>query len=348
MWGGSPPPQPLTRSSFMPAIRPAAAWSYDLARPNAGAAHPSILVRTVHGLEQLTATDLIRNGHRIAEVSKRQLVVESRNDSMLTDPPRTADDLFVLIASAPDPGRSKFGLSSLAAALDHADLSAIPPGLLRRMRPHPPHAFSVSASFTGKRNFSRYDLEDAVGDVLARRFGAAHHSRRFGVAPPPETIDWRVTADGTTLRLGLRPFDAPLHRRAWRRKTVAGSIHPPVAAAMAELAQLRPGLRVLDPCCGAGTLLIEAAHVRPDCTYVGGDHDDEAVRIATVNALEHPDIGWRVGDAGALPEATSSVDRIISNPPWGAQVPAPRGLAPLLDEWRRGAPRRRPPDRPGR
>ncbi|WP_448005236.1 methyltransferase domain-containing protein [Agromyces bauzanensis] len=320
----------------MPAIRREAARSYDRARPSAIIPpHHSILIRTVHGLEEFTAIDLVRNGHRVLDASKRQLVVEPRDDSILTDPPRTADDVFVLAASAPDPGRSRNGLSSLAAALHQADLSAILPVLGRRTHPRRQPVFSVSASFTGARNFGRYDIEDAVGGVLARRLGAAYHSRRRGVAPPAEAIDWRVTADGTLLRVGLRPFDTPLHRRAWRRDTVAGSIHPPVAAAMAESARLRPGQRVLDPCCGAGTVLIEAAYLEPACAYLGSDHDADAVRLANRNADGHPDIAWRVGDAATLPETSGSVDRIISNPPWGARVPERHGLALLLAEWRR-------------
>ncbi|WP_169053848.1 methyltransferase domain-containing protein [Agromyces sp. H66] len=318
----------------MPAIRREAARSLDRARPSSITPPPSILVRTVNGLEELTAAGLAREGHRVLAASKRQFVVEPRDDSILTDPPRTADDVFPIVASIPDPGRSRQCLDPLSTALARADLTA-GVRMLRARDLRRNVVFSATASLTGRRNYSRHDLEDAVGRVLARRLGAAYHSRRGGIAPPPEAIDWRVTADGTLVRVGLRASGTPLHRRAWRRATVAGSIHPPVAAAMAELARLEPGLRVLDPCCGAGTILIEAAHAEPDGAYVGGDHDADAVRIATGNADGHPGIVWRVGDAVSLPDASGSIDRIISNPPWGVQVHERHGLPHLLSEWRR-------------
>lgn len=177
----------------MPAIRREAARSLDRARPSASIPpHHPILIRTVHGLEELTAAGLVRNGHRVLDGSKRQLVVEPHDDSHLTDPPFTADDVFLVVASAPDPGRSRQGLDPLAATLARADLIA-GMRMLRDRAPRRGVVFSVAASSAGARNYSRYDLEDAVGAALARRLGAADHSRRGGVAPPLDAIDWRVT-----------------------------------------------------------------------------------------------------------------------------------------------------------
>lgn len=65
----------------------------------------------------------------------------------------------------------------------------------------------------------------------------------------------------------LRVGDLPLHRRAYKQHTVAGTLHPPLAAAMAALADIRPGHTVLAPCRGSGTLPIEAALARPDTRF---------------------------------------------------------------------------------
>lgn len=245
------------------------------------------LVRTVTGLEDLTAAEIIQAGHRVVDVTKRQLVVEAAGPITT----RLADDLFAVRASVPDPGRTKAGLRQAVARLTaHLD-----PGV----------PISVTASFTGVRNFSRHDIEDAIGE----RLGVPYFSRRHG-APPPGTTDLRVTLDGKAMWLGVRPHAAPLHRRAWRKATVVGSLHPPVAAAMARLAGIRPGHVVFDPCCGAGTLLIEARIQQPGARYHGTDVDPAAIRAARLN---DPAIAWRT--------EPGEPDRMLANPPWGVRLP---------------------------
>lgn len=247
------------------------------------------LVRTVTGLERLTAAELTEAGHRVVDVTKRQLVVEAAGPVET----RLADDLFTIRASVADPGHTRAALGRAVAELT------------RHLAPEP--RLSVTASFTGARNFSRYDIEDAVG----ARLGAPYFSRRHGTPPPPGTTDVRVTLDGKVMWLGVRPHAVPLHRRAWRRATVVGSLHPPVAAAMARLADIRPGHVVLDPCCGAGTLLIEARLREPGASYHGRDVDPKAIEAARLN---EPAIDWRTEERNP--------DRILANPPWGVRLPA--------------------------
>ncbi|TCC21764.1 methyltransferase domain-containing protein [Kribbella speibonae] len=254
-----------------------------------------VLVRTVTGLEHLAAEELAVAGHRVVEVSKRQVIVEA-SPEVVERPPLVADDLFEVYGVAPDPGRTRAGLT---AALSEAVRSA----------PIARGAFAVSASFQGPRNFGRYDVEDLVGERIARLTGGRYHSRRYGVAPPEERSDWRVVLDGKTLWVSRRPYAVPLHRRTWRRQTVRGSLHPPVAAAMARLAGLAPGHEVLDPFCGAGTLLLEARALEPRARYAGVDRDPAALEAARANGPEG--VKWRRGDARRVDDP---VDRILTNP----------------------------------
>ncbi|GAA1573379.1 hypothetical protein GCM10009804_32490 [Kribbella hippodromi] len=288
-----------------------------------------VLVRAVSGLEWVVAEEVAAAGHRVVEVSKRQVVVEG----MIERPPRVADDLFVVQGSAPDPGRPKNGLvGAVRAAL--------------RSAPEPGGAFAVSASFVGERNFNRYDVEDLVGERIARLVGGQYHSRRGGVVPPDDRAEWRVVLDGKTLWIALRPYAVPLHRRVWRQRTVPGSLHPPVAAAMARLARLAPGQGVLDPFCGAGTVLLEAQSLEPGASYVGVDRERAAIAAARVNGarLGGSGISWRVGDSRRTPAGRlrarpatdpvgGSFDRIVSNPPWGVRVDA-ADLPAALRRWR--------------
>lgn len=279
----------------------------------------SALVRVVAGLEWLVAEEVTAAGCRVVEVSKRQVVVEGP-----VGRPRVADDVFEVYGVAPDPGRAK----GWADAAVRRAVRAVPVDR---------SAFAVSASFVGERNFNRYDVEDLVGEQLARLTGGRYHSRRGGGVPPQERTEWRVVLDGKTLWVARRPYAVPLHRRAWRQHTVPGSLHPPVAASMAYLAGLAPEHAVLDPFCGAGTVLLEAHLLEPTANYVGVDHNPAAISAAAANtalATRHTNGAeppcWRVGDARRV---GGSFDRIVSNPPWGVRVDA-TGVSAGVRRWR--------------
>lgn len=312
-----------TGRTFMPTARSSAAES--ITHMLATGTQPRVLVRTVSGLEQLAAVEMAAAGDRVIEVSTRQLIIEATSSKIITSPPRLADDLFLIGADLPDPGRTKADLASLAPAL-RAEL-AVP-------LPHEPgEAFAVSASFLGRRTYTRFDIEDLVGAALVERTGARYCSRRDGETPPRRRADWRVVLDGQRVRVAIRPFDEPLHRRDWRTQTVTGSLHPPVAAAIARLARIEPGHRVLDPFCGAGTILLEAHRIEPSASYTGIDRNPCAVAAARANSPGSGKITWRIGDANNLDSERFSVDRIITNPPWMVRLGL-GDLAPYVDRWR--------------
>jgi tRNA (guanine6-N2)-methyltransferase len=100
---------------------------------------------------------------------------------------------------------------------------------------------------------------------------------------------------------------------------VPGSLHPPLARALALLA----GTAFADPFCGAGTIPIEGA--LGGLAAAGSDIDPRSVAVASRNA-EAAGVGvaFSVTDAGALHE----VDCVVTNPPWGRAVAHSR--LPLL------------------
>jgi 23S rRNA G2445 N2-methylase RlmL len=117
---------------------------------------------------------------------------------------------------------------------------------------------------------------------------------------------------------------------------------------MARLAGIAPDHIVLDPFCGAGTLLLEARAVEPRAMYVGIDRDPGAIAAAKANMTKAnmakanalgvgadrtgvAGVTWCLGDAGRL-EGTA--DRIVTNPPWNVQLNIGE-LGPYLRAWRR-------------
>ncbi|MFW6692731.1 methyltransferase domain-containing protein [Streptomyces sp. MAR4 CNX-425] len=253
---------------------------------------------------------------------------------------RTADDVFLLAAADRETGTGT-GRSTLSA-LHRLATRTNPEQLLRHrdaLLPHPTGrtaGVEVSASLLGRRRFNRYDAEDAVGHALAARLGVPYHPRRTEGAPPPGYAAWRLTLDGTGATLLLRITPRPLHRRPYKQRSVPGTLHPPLAAAMTTLADIGPGHTVLDPCCGAGTLLIEAALAHPEAAhYRGYDIARTALEAARANKKEAATDHIRVhrGDAGRLPLASATVDRVVCNPPWGTQVDPRARLAESPAAW---------------
>jgi tRNA (guanine6-N2)-methyltransferase len=106
----------------------------------------------------------------------------------------------------------------------------------------------------------------------------------------------------------MRRF-GPLERLPW-------STNPVVAEVLVRLAKVRPGQRVLDPFCGTGTILLAVRRRTPGAQVIGTDHDPRALKIATTNGCRR----LAPATADALPLPDGSVDRVVTNLPFGKQV----------------------------
>ncbi|MBM4292536.1 MAG: hypothetical protein FJ138_14835, partial [Deltaproteobacteria bacterium] len=76
-------------------------------------------------------------------------------------------------------------------------------------------------------------------------------------AAPPQRLLVRLDGDHLTLRLDAA--GVLLHKRGWRRADGPAPLRPTLACACLAALDWRPGEPLLDPMCGAGTFLIEAA-----------------------------------------------------------------------------------------
>jgi 23S rRNA G2445 N2-methylase RlmL len=88
----------------------------------------------------------------------------------------------------------------------------------------------------------------------------------------------------------------------------------------------------VDPCCGTGTILIEATGLATGVTLLGTDHNADTIaaaggNAATIGATVATSITWAVADAGRMPLGSGQIDRVVSNPPWDRQVEAAGALA---------------------
>jgi 23S rRNA G2445 N2-methylase RlmL len=258
---------------------------------------------------------------------------------------QTVDDVFVKVGEVGDVGTAKGVPADLARRLADLDWA----GALRHVRavrdvPVRPR-FDVVASLAGRRRFSRYDVENAIGPQLEKHFSGTHYARETGVAPSVEVdLSVRVFLPGEHAVAAVRLASRPLHRRAYKLDTGPGTLHPPVAAALARLAGAEQAEQFVDPFCGDGTIAIEAALMFPGATVLAGDADPERVANARRN-VSRAGVAIDVQQADAAetwwPAGTRSV---ATNPPWNRVVDARGGLARDFDRFFRRLPETLAPD----
>jgi len=104
------------------------------------------------------------------------------------------------------------------------------------------------------------------------------------------------------------------------RRTPA-STNPLVGAVMIRLAKIQAGQTVLDPFCGAGTLLVLAGEMAAPGRLVGADAQARWLAMAAENGrLRDVPIGLLRADARRLPVSSGAADRVVANLPFGKRV----------------------------
>ncbi len=126
---------------------------------------------------------------------------------------------------------------------------------------------SATRSPLASLNFAALKIKDAVCDKIRRLSG-----RRPSVDTrhPDIPIQGHLTEDKFTLYLDAT--GEPLFKRGQRIATREAPLRENLAAGILRLAGWHPGLPLLDPMCGSGTFLIEAAHMALDIAPGLGRH----------------------------------------------------------------------------
>lgn len=279
---------------------------------------------TTRGLERVSAQEMAAApGVVVKEVGYRRVAVEYESAPAQLATMRTVDDVFLHLATWSGIGHRREVLATLAglgAALPVEHAAAV----IADVRPlRSPRAFSVTANFVGKRNYGSDEIRDVVGDAISSTTGWAYE-RDDRLAD----LNVRVFIEHERAFVGARIAEGPLHRRAYKVAHIPGSLKPPVAAALLRLGGIRRGMRVFDPCCGAGTIVIEAALM--GARACGGDIGQGAVGAARVNANQASvDASFSRWDAMAAPVVDGGVDLVATNLPWGQEVEVGTPLALL-------------------
>ncbi|MGN0794570.1 MAG: class I SAM-dependent RNA methyltransferase [Aristaeellaceae bacterium] len=122
----------------------------------------------------------------------------------------------------------------------------------------PPDArINVSGKCARSRLMSVRDCQSITKKAIIERL-----KERTGRSVFPETgaaYPIEISLHTDAARLTLDTSGEALNRRGYRTWNGEAPLRETLAATLVELSPWRPGMRLHDPCCGTGTLLIEAA-----------------------------------------------------------------------------------------
>jgi len=175
-------------------------------------------------------------------------------------------------------------------------------------------SFCVRARGIGGVRINSEHVERTVGAIVrqhtGRRVSLSHPDTvlRALVGRAVRVLGRVVSHTARRMLLGERPHERPFFH--------PGVMLPVLARAVVNLTETREGGRLLDPFCGTGGLLIEAARV--GCVSVGGDAQARMVRGARMNLRSLGlDAQLLELDATCLPFSDGTMDGAACDPPYG-------------------------------
>jgi 23S rRNA G2445 N2-methylase RlmL len=300
-------------------------------------ARPIYLAQTQPGFEAIAAGEIAQlegaaiRGTRSVGDKNGMVLFDYGGDAQDLLGLRTIEDLFVVVLTLADPPPTREGLRVLEEAAARA---AIEPalGMARHIQPQRGGRgklrFRVVARQLGRADYRRIDAQKAVERGITRR-----GDHRWSLAEEGALELWLTLWQREAI-LALRLSDERMRHRDYKLEHLPASLRPSAAAALAWLTRPRDDDVFLDPMCGAGTTLIERAHLGRYRLLLGGDQSEQAVAVALANiGPRYKPIDVRQWDARALPIDAGSAGAAVVNLPFGRQIGSPetnRALYPAF------------------
>lgn len=218
---------------------------------------------------------------------------------------------------------------------------------------------AYSDEFSHSR-FVTYRIKDAIVDWFKDRYGA---DKRPGVRLVDADVMINVHISGTNVTLSLDSSGESLHKRGYRVAQTEAPINEVLAAGILLRSGYRGDCPLVDPMCGSGTFLIEAAMIaaninpgiyrrsfaferwkdfdadlfdsifnddsaerEPTYPIVGADISPKAIEIASENiksAGMAKYISLEVKPISRWEEAPQPAGILVTNPPYGERISAP-------------------------
>lgn len=269
-------------------------------------------------IEDVLESEVRRVLHFIPHTTSLRSDIEGLVLVDVEDEPRVCETLIAI--------RSAHYVMRLTAILDLPQTNDAVQALVRHILEDPVNRlpdiskaefFRVRCTRLGLHSFRSHDIEREVGE-------AAHEYYHVPAKMRGATTILRADVIGDKVILGVQIHNEELSKRLHPEFIRDASIRPNVAFAMLHLAGYGEGEVLMDPFVGSGTIALEAAVRFPNNRIIGIDRSDRVVKGARANAetLGLTNVELSTANARNLGRvvAKSSVDCIVTNPPWGIRI----------------------------
>lgn len=118
-------------------------------------------------------------------------------------------------------------------------------------------AFPVKGSCLDSRLMSVSDCQKIIKKAVAKRLGGKYNTAWLSEEGSVHQIQFLIRKDKVSVLLDTS--GVALHKRGYRKESNDAPISETLAATMVDLSRVRKDHFVVDPMCGSGTILIEAA-----------------------------------------------------------------------------------------
>ncbi|WP_303857629.1 THUMP domain-containing class I SAM-dependent RNA methyltransferase [Aminicella lysinilytica] len=233
--------------------------------------------------------------------------------------------------------------------------------------------FTVTGTSVKSQLHSVPACQSIVKKAIVERMRDYYSIDQFPETGAEYTVKVTILKDNAVITVDTS--GAGLHKRGYRVEDVEAPIKETLAAAMVQLSFWKPGRLLIDPCCGSGTIPIEAAmigrNIAPglgrkfasegwgfipadiwkeekknafeamdydaDLKIYGGDIDKRAVKAAQANAEEAgvDDCIEFACKDVAKLTATETGGIIITNPPYGERIGNQKQIEKIYDTYKK-------------
>ena len=265
-------------------------------------------VETVSGLEEYARREIRRRLGKAAQIVGTQ--IEGRVALQYNGSIRRFDEFRTAVSVH---RVEEFAVPGPRALLGHQHLTRLLAAIQSVLGARPSVAFQtfrITAAGAGSRVFMRLRQEIADATGLQQAEDAAH--LQISVR--------RSTAEKEGWQVLIRTSPMPLSARRWRVCDMPGALNGAVASAMVSLTGTRPTERMLNLCCGSGTLMIERLGMGAATSVTGVDISASALQCADSNlraAGHRSTVSLLQADCAGLPIPDASVDTISADLPYG-------------------------------
>ncbi|WP_312207389.1 THUMP domain-containing class I SAM-dependent RNA methyltransferase [Epilithonimonas hominis] len=210
-----------------------------------------IQIKTFFGLEQVLAEEVKKLGGKKVEVKNRAVTCEGDLGFLykLNYSCRTALKILVPIMEFKAFNETKYYDKLYKFEWDQFL--------------EPNQTFAIDATVNSERfshsQFMTLKMKDAIVDYFQEK-----HKVRLNISKDNPDIKFHLHIDRELVSISLDSSGDPLFKRGYRKEQTVAPINEVLASGMLQLAGWDGKGNFLDPMCGSGTLLIEAAMIAMD------------------------------------------------------------------------------------